>query len=159
MTGRAAFLALLPAVAPAAIAALALSVLAAALAPARAGEPLSRYAWEGRPLVIFGPSLDDEQLRAQRELFEMARADLAEREMPLIVAGGESALVDGAPAPFSAEALRNAYGVGPGTFAVVLVGKDTGVKLRSGRIIPPKMVFDLVDDMPMRRSEIGGRNG
>lgn len=152
-------LTMLPAVAPAALAFLLIAGLAASLEPARAGQPLEPYAWEGRPLLIFGPSLDDKQLRKQAALFKAETAAMRERDMPLILAGGDETQVDGVAAPFSAEALRRSYGVPEGAFAVLLIGKDTGVKLRSGRVVRPEAVFELIDAMPMRQDEMRAEHG
>ena len=40
---------------------------------------------------------------------------------------------------------------------MLLIGKDGGVKLRSAHPIPPEALFQTVDAMPMRRSEVRGR--
>ena len=39
-------------------------------------------------------------------------------------------------------------------FAVVLIGKDGGIKLRRSRPVAPAELFALVDQMPMRRQEM-----
>jgi len=40
---------------------------------------------------------------------------------------------------------------------IILIGKDGGVKLRKTYIVEANEVFDLIDLMPMRRSEMKNR--
>lgn len=42
-----------------------------------------------------------------------------------------------------------------GSFKVVLVGKDGGIKLRGGTVVSNADMFDFIDRMPMKRSERG----
>jgi hypothetical protein len=49
---------------------------------------------------------------------------------------------------------RNRYGVKPGSFVVVLVGRDGGEKFRSEDPVSAQELFDRIDAMPMRRREM-----
>ena len=40
------------------------------------------------------------------------------------------------------------------SFAIVLIGRDGGEKYRSYKLVNAKVIFDIVDVMPMRRHEI-----
>ena len=51
------------------------------------------------------------------------------------------------------------YGVEPGRFAAVLVGKDGTVKHRSDKPVEPDGLYALIDEMPMRRREMRERGG
>ena len=74
----------------------------------------------------------------------------------VIEAIGADVTVDGSPREADAAELRSRYGVGESEpFAVMLVGKDTGVKLRRGQPVTMDEVFGLIDTMPMRRREMG----
>ena len=50
--------------------------------------------------------------------------------------------------------LRKRYNVNQGEFAVILVGKDGGIKLNRQNETRLEEIFDLIDAMPMRREEI-----
>lgn len=52
------------------------------------------------------------------------------------------------------DAVREQYGIERGTFAVILIGKDGGEKFRSEEPVGPKVFFDRIDAMPMRRREM-----
>jgi len=46
------------------------------------------------------------------------------------------------------------WGVTNATFTVILIGKDGGEKMRSHQPVTLARLFDLIDNMPMRRDEI-----
>ena len=46
------------------------------------------------------------------------------------------------------------YKIKPGTFNVILVGKDGSEKHRSVTVLQPQKLFTIIDAMPMRRSEM-----
>jgi len=50
--------------------------------------------------------------------------------------------------------LRERFDVSPGSFTVVLVSKDGGVKLNRTTRVRIKDVFDLIDAMPMRQGQM-----
>jgi len=52
-----------------------------------------------------------------------------------------------------AQSLRERIGASPKEFLVVLIGKDGGIKARYPQAPALSEVFDLIDGMPMRRSE------
>jgi hypothetical protein len=39
-------------------------------------------------------------------------------------------------------------------FTFLLIGRDSGEKLRSNEVVSPEKLFGLIDAMPMRRSEV-----
>lgn len=53
--------------------------------------------------------------------------------------------------------LRSRWQLPAGEWAVVLVGKDGGVKERWSSIVEPSEVFGKIDAMPMRLREMGDR--
>ncbi|MGB2203635.1 MAG: DUF4174 domain-containing protein, partial [Pseudooceanicola atlanticus] len=54
--------------------------------------------------------------------------------------------------PDAGGALRNRLGAEG--FEMLLVGKDGGVKMRAGEVIPPETLFATIDRMPMRQREM-----
>lgn len=71
----------------------------------------------------------------------------------------ESGDAAGEPAtPEEAAAARGDFGVEDGRFAAVLVGRDGGVKFRSGEPVPATDLFARIDTMPMRRREMREKN-
>jgi len=96
---------------------------------------LDQMRWNARPLVVLGEGLEAD---AQLDALQAASAELAEREVVLLRDGPGAA------------SLREQVGDG---FAVLLIGKDGGVKLSRNSQVEPSEIIALIDSMPMRRNE------
>lgn len=133
---------------------LAVPVLAAFAAPAAAAG-LDALRWKARPVIVFA-SADDARAADQIARLQRDRAALEEREMSVFLVGraGVTTLAGGrAPSGLDAAALRREYRVTDDAFAVVLVGKDGGEKLRFTEPVDAAKLTQTVDRMPMRRNE------
>jgi uncharacterized protein DUF4174 len=97
--------------------------------------------WKSRPLIVFSQS-DAAAFREQESLFEGLGAQLEDRDMKLF-------LVTQPDHPW-----RGRYGIVDDSFEVILVGKDGGVKIRATEPLDPQRVFEVIDQMPMRRREM-----
>ena len=134
------------------------AAIAAALLPGKAptdaagGDTaltLAAMLWQKRPLLIFAPR-GDIRIARQRELIAGSEAAVRQRDLAIVTIVGDavSGAADGAGA------LRRRYNVDPAAFAIVLVGKDGGEKLRSAEPLPAARLFATIDAMPMRRGEM-----
>lgn len=113
------------------------------------------WAWTSRPLVVFADSPDEPKLAEQRRAVRMQCEGLAERDMVVIEIVGDAVKVDGEPRAADVAALKKHYDIPPdATFALRLIGKDTGIKLRRAEPVTMDEIFGLIDSMPMRRREI-----
>lgn len=108
-----------------------------------------------RPLLVFAPRPDDPQLEIQFRTLGEHASDAAERDMTII------ALPYNNPSPTAAtmtsseaDATRRRFGISPADFAVILIGKDGGEKLRSTHPIRFEKLRDTIDAMPMRQEEM-----
>ena len=122
---------------------------------------LDAHKGEHRLLLIFAASLEDEGFVRQDRSLEGSVDGFAERELlPGDVLEDGTGSFGGAPVSSGeASAAREQFGVEPGTFAALLVGKDGTVKHRSAGPLGPDEIFALVDAMPMRRREMRERGG
>ncbi|SFI03388.1 DUF4174 domain-containing protein [Methylobacterium brachiatum] len=109
--------------------------------------PLDTYRWRSRVLVLSAPDPADADLRAQRAALGPMRGGVAERDLVVVEAIGDTP---------EARALRAQLSLPAGEFRAVLVGKDGGAKLTAAAPIPPQKLFATIDAMPMRRGEIEG---
>ena len=100
----------------------------------------------------------DEKQAMQKRLVAQSKTGFVERDMVVILVSGDrqEALIGEGPGE-SAEVLRQRFGVPPGAFRSILVGKDGGVKLSSGEPITAAALFSLIDQMPMRLQEMRTR--
>ena len=133
---------------------MAIAVLAglASMGPALA---MSGYKGKYRPVVVFAPEAGDQRLARQREIVEALKPAFIDRQVVLVLVGGDRVTVElGPPPAMGAEALRARYGIAPGEFKVLLVGKDGGVKLASDKPMAAQALFRAIDAMPMRVDEM-----
>ncbi len=108
-----------------------------------------------RPVLIFAPRPDDPQMEIQIRTLQEHTAEARDRDLAVI------AIPYGSPSPTrlqltpqAGEAARRRFGVGPATFAVILLGKDGREKLRSARPVSVAKLAAVIDAMPMRQEEV-----
>ena len=134
----------------------------AALGPAQAAAAeLSDYLWQRRPLLVFAPTANDPRLGETMSRIEASRCDFADRDMVLgvIVAQGTSTLDGQVVDTDQAQRLLSEFGIGAGSFSVVLIGKDGGEKLRVNDVPDLAAIYAVIDGMPMRGREMGADPG
>jgi hypothetical protein len=116
---------------------------------------LSDLTWKKRIIIVFADA-GDKRLERQVKILTDQRAELEERDLVVIsVTNGEASTAFGNAAKPDAAALRDETGVKKGSFQVILVGRDGGIKLRSDTVVPDVELFDVIDRMPMRQAERG----
>ena len=123
-------------------------------APETAAFTMAEFKWDKRPLVLYLPD-GDERSAEQRRRVEAAADGMAERDMVLIEVSDVTGSVE--KRTLDAEevrVLRLEHDVPLGTFAVVLVGKDGGVKRRETEPVEMSAIFEQIDGMPMRQREM-----
>ena len=121
-----------------------LSAVTAATA-AKAADLLTSLRWKARPVVVFADSPDDPHLAGQLAALRAKARALADYDIKVV-----------AP-PAADAALRGKLGVPARGFAVVLVGKDGGVKETWREPVEPARIFSAIDAMPMRQDEVRRR--
>lgn len=97
-----------------------------------------------RPVVVLSDSRDDPRVAKQISALDHTKPELDERNIKV--------LREAKPG----SALRKSLGVAKRGFAVVLVGKDGGVKKVWRDPVDPKDIFTVIDAMPMRQREMRG---
>ena len=119
------------------------------------GNPMDSWAWKNRPLIIVAPDNADAQLAEQRKKLAGFRDDLRDRDMAVVeIIAGRANTVMGPGTGVNAPELMKSLNLKGDRFEVVLLGKDTGIKLRSERPVSTQALFSLIDSMPMRQREM-----
>ncbi|BBX05201.1 hypothetical protein MAIC_00040 [Mycolicibacterium aichiense] len=135
---------------------LAVLLISGALGSATAmAAELGDYRWERRPLLVFAPAQSDPRLTATLSRIEATGCDFASRDMVLgqVPTGGST--LDGQPVDAEqSQRLRTQFTVDANSFAVVLIGKDGGEKLRVTEVPDLRQIYTVIDGMPMRGNEI-----
>ena len=117
---------------------------------------LEAVRWQFRVLVVSAPDSSDERLHTQLEAVEASRADFEERNLLLVTLFDGAGSVAGEQ-PLTreqADRVRAALAIDQSAFAVRLIGKDGGIKLRKSTVVSMGDIYGLIDTMPMRRSEM-----
>jgi len=117
---------------------------------------LNQYRWKNRLLLLFAPTRDHLWFDSLHGSLMAQKVDVADRDLVVfeVLESGLST-VDMEPLiPGTADMLREKFGVAEGSFSVVLVGKDGGVKLDHQDQIRLEEIFALIDSMPMRQQEM-----
>jgi hypothetical protein len=117
---------------------------------------LEDYRWQNRLILIFAPNSKDETFIAQRRLLVEQPAEAAERDLLIFSLFEEEPgrLNDSSISVAANRDARDRFKVVPGSFAVLLIGKDGGVKLHSRQLVSSGEIFGLIDTMPMRQREM-----
>jgi len=125
-----------------------LLLLASLAASAWAQGDLSRYRDKNRLLLVFAPSASDPRRARQDALLAGSRAKFADRDLLRFDIFERGA---------GAAALRARYHVRPGSFRVLLVGKDGHVAFSQPMPVAFGDLTGRIDRMPMRRDEMRRR--
>lgn len=106
---------------------------------------LQTMQWESRVVLLFAPNADDSLLTKQKAKFEADPKGIEDRDIRVFEITDTSQ---------AAAKLRFRFGVEADHFAIVLIGKDGGRKLKKSEPVELSALFSKVDSMPMRRDEM-----
>lgn len=131
--------------------------------PTCAVVPKSLGAMKGcyRPLLVFSASGDDARLRRQVTMLDAAADDMMDRFVlytPIVPDGNRVSTP--ADSPYTVldakemAAVRAQFRIPAGTFAVLLLDEDGGVKLRSANPVETDRLNALIDKLPARQAEM-----
>lgn len=105
-----------------------------------------------RPLILVTPSLDNADYRRIREQLQAQRDEFEQRQMVLYSIEAGNGHRAGRPmTPYETRAVLDAMDVSAdGPLTVILVGMDGGKKMQLEGFVPPRQVFEIIDNMPIR---------
>ncbi|MEE3101643.1 MAG: DUF4174 domain-containing protein, partial [Pseudomonadota bacterium] len=110
-------------------------------------DPLEKFLWTARPIVIFADNDRDPRLAHQLREIARVQADLDARDAVVIVD------TDPGPSRFETTALRRRFR--PHDFNLILIGKDGQVKRRSPQPVSGAQLVRQIDRLPIRLQEMG----
>ena len=118
--------------------------------------PILKHQWEERVLIVTASSPTNIGYKSQQQLLTEGKKGMKERNLVIYRLYSDH-WVDPNQEMLSqedADAIYDAYGIEKGTFSVVLIGKDGGVKMRKDDLVSTREIFQLIDSMPMRQQEM-----
>jgi hypothetical protein len=116
---------------------------------------LKEYAWEKRQLIVFSPSVNDDQyklfLKVQSEFMD----EFKDRRLHVwhVISGQKVKLDQEIRADLNDSDFQGAFDVRNTEFKVILVGYDLQEKLRQDKV-QIDYLFSKIDQMPMRIQEM-----
>ncbi len=110
---------------------------------------LSQYHNRNRVLLIFAPGKTDPRWQKQNALLQNSKAAFQDRDLVRL----DYLETGGTPGT----ALRSRYGVKPGQFRVLLIGKDGHVASGGPAPLAWSELREQIDRMPMRQQEMRRR--
>ncbi|NNJ88186.1 MAG: DUF4174 domain-containing protein [Eudoraea sp.] len=113
-------------------------------------QDLKDFRWKNRILLIMEPEGDLTKGKDQIELFSVYEQEMTERDLIIFVYDGKT-MRDKTMKKLSSNVQNIPYKNFQG---LILIGKDGGVKFKEGFTIDPMLIFEIIDSMPMRQSEI-----
>ena len=117
---------------------------------------LKDYQWKNRLILAFSPSAENPGYRALEKEIAVRVEEVVDRDLLVfqILESGETKLGNSSLPESSGNYLREKFSIKSGTFTVLLIGKDGGVKLRREGGVELGEIFSLIDSMPMRQREM-----
>ncbi len=113
------------------------------------------FIWKKRVLLLFTPDDGHAGFQQQNQILSEVKDGMAERDMTTIRAMADGTLtVDNTKQSIAATDFYQRYSVRENEFRVILVGKDSTVKLDKKSIVTAAELFELIDAMPMRQYEM-----
>ncbi len=102
------------------------------------GQDLSAYQWKKRLVILVGDTTDV-KLKEQKSVLQNHKSELVERDILILpITNTEN---------FQIDLEANFKGL-------LLIGKDGGVKLKKAFPVAMTELFEIIDNMPMRKAEI-----
>lgn len=118
-------------------------------------QDLRKHRWEDRIVLLISDSLDSDTLKNQLQLFHQAEEALRERKIVIYqISSTKVKMGINKSSAVSNGVMYKRYKKSDAPFELVLIGLDGGVKMRKERIVKPPELFELIDQMPMRRAEM-----
>ena len=118
--------------------------------------PIEHHKWSSRILIVSASSPSNVGYKRQNQILEKGKKGMKDRDLVIYRLYSDHWL-DPKGKSLTAEqskAIYQAYNIDEGTFSVTLIGKDGGVKMQTDDLVSTRELFQLIDSMPMRQSEM-----
>ncbi|MHB0754309.1 DUF4174 domain-containing protein [Polaribacter sp. M15] len=121
-------------------------------------QDLTRMQWKNRVLLVFSDDKSDEKLQQQIKNLSKDKKGLVERKIKVYQFVKKQYKID-FDSDWSASTIKTKkFKKASESFKVVLIGLDSGVKLKQNTVLNTKKLFTVIDRMPMRKREIRNNN-
>ena len=111
-------------------------------------ETLRASKWQKRFVLLYAPTADNAEFKQQKSMLAQDAKAVQERDIQVLE------LIANQLSTADKQYLQQQLKVAPNQFAVLLIGKDGGVKLRQKEALATQRLFGTIDTMPMRQQEM-----
>jgi hypothetical protein len=117
---------------------------------------LAQFQWKNRLLFIFSTDKNNPLFKNLKSEIINQQAEVKDRDLVVFeMLERGSAKMNGSDIDRqTADSIRDHFSVPSNKFSLILVGKDGSVKLKRHDHVSLEKVFELIDSMPMRQSEM-----
>jgi hypothetical protein len=117
---------------------------------------IDQFKWKNRLLFLFAPERNDPLFRDLKAEISFRKNEVDDRDLVVfeIFESGPSTMNTTQMDPQTAASLRKHFDLTQQTFALILLGKDGGIKLKRNDRVKLEEIFSLIDSMPMRKDEM-----
>jgi hypothetical protein len=121
---------------------------------------LTKFQWKNRLLFLFAPDGNYPLFKNLQNQLMAQKAEVEDRDLVVfeVLAQGPSRMNTTSLDRQQADSIRDHFGLPRNTFSLILVGKDGSTKLKRNDQVDIAAVFELIDSMPMRQSEMRQKN-
>ncbi|MEL7222043.1 MAG: DUF4174 domain-containing protein [Bacteroidota bacterium] len=120
-------------------------------------QQLSEYQWKNRLVVIVATEEGLPMLQEQLTLLNSEQQELADRKLLICQLMEEKYRIGVSTKEWQAGCAPNRLNesIPSNTpFTIFLIGLDGGAKMQQTRVVQPQEIYDMIDQMPMRRAEL-----
>ncbi len=116
---------------------------------------LAQHAWRERLLILVAPDEDDPGIATQQQRIDGEREAVLDRDLVVLQLFSDHGRVGDQPLTAqSVDALRQQLALDARDRALILIGKDGGIKRRATPETPLSEILVQIDAMPIRRNEM-----
>lgn len=117
---------------------------------------LEKFQWKNRLLFLFAADGNNRLFKNLHNEIIAQEAEVKDRDLVVfeVLAQGPSRINAAPIDQQKADSIRDHFTIPRNTFALILVGKDGGIKLKRHDQASLAEIFELIDSMPMRKKEM-----
>ncbi|MEP3838754.1 MAG: DUF4174 domain-containing protein [Algibacter sp.] len=116
---------------------------------------IASHQWENRVLLVLTDATDTITFQNQIKELQTQENELTDRKLIVYQITKHTYHIGLKDAEWqNASKLYNKYNSANSPFEVILIGLDGGIKLRQSHLLTCKTLFETIDVMPMRKSEL-----
>ena len=119
-------------------------------------QELIKHQWQNRIILLVADSFENDSLKDQKELLSRFSEELDERRLIIyeISPNYFRRERDSDHTELGTSTVFEKYNATNESFKIILIGLDGGTKFEKNNPVSPKILFDLIDTMPMRQNEL-----